>query len=58
MHVTFLPAGVDIFTAHTPFPHYAALPFLLPDEEKMMTILNAIMVIMRMVMLDAAIETD
>ena len=62
MHVTFLPAGVDIFTAPTPFPHYAALLYPLPHEEKMMmTMMNAIMGIMNMVMmvmLDAAIETD
>ena len=61
MHVTFIPAGVDIFTAHTPFPHYAALLYLLPHEEKMMTMINAIMVIMNMVMtmmLYVAIETD
>ena len=61
MHVTFLPTSVDIFTGHTPFQHYAALLYLLPHEEKMMTMINAIMVIMNMVMmvmLDAAIETD
>ena len=61
MHVTFLPAGVDIFTAPTPFPHYAALLYLLPHEEKMMSMMNAIMGLLAMVMtmmLYVAIETD